>query len=61
MELWDYVHRDYYCSGLLNKLLKSSKKYPNEGHMRISHEAIYTYLYVMPKANSETIIGEVAS
>ena len=43
---------NYDSNGLLNKLPKTLKKdYPTDNTMRISPEAIYTYIYVLPRGS----------
>ena len=49
-ELWDYVRQKLLLLWSPEQIAQIIKKeYPKQEHMRISHEAIYTYLYVMPK------------
>lgn len=60
-ELWDYVRRKLLLRWSPEQITQSIKKeYPDEEHMRISHEAIYTYLYVMPKGElKKQLLGKL--
>lgn len=61
LELWDYVRQKlllFWSPEQIAQIIK--KEYPNEEHMRISHEAIYTYLYVMPKGElKKRLLGKL--
>lgn len=46
IEIHKYLRRKWSPEQIANRL---KKEYPNEPNMHISHEAIYTYLYVLPK------------
>lgn len=61
LELWDYVRQKLLLLWSPEQIAQIIKKeYPNEGHMRISHEAIYTYLYVMPKGElKKRLLGKL--
>src|SRR3972149_5914051 len=61
LDLWDYVRRKLLLLWSPEQIAQIIKKeYPNEGHMRISHEAIYTYLYVMPKGElKKQLLGKL--
>jgi len=48
--LWEYVKNKLALLWSPEQIAQSLKKeYPDERNMRISHEAIYTYLYVLPR------------
>ena len=48
--LWEYVVGKLALRWSAEQIAQSLKKeYPDEQTMRISHEAIYTYLYVLPR------------
>lgn len=48
--LWEYVLGKLELRWSPEQIVQSLKKeYPDEQTMRISHEAIYTYLYVLPR------------
>lgn len=61
MELWDYVRRKLFMRWSPEQIAQIIKKeYPYEVHMRISHEAIYTYQYVMPKGElKKRLLGKL--
>lgn len=49
-QLWEYVKGKLALRWSPEQIARSLKKlYSNEQSMRISHEAIYTYLYVLPR------------
>jgi IS30 family transposase len=49
-KLWEYVKNKLALRWSPEQIAQSLKKeYPDERNMRISHEAIYTYLYVLPR------------
>jgi len=49
-KLWEYVKNKLALCWSPEQIAQSLKKeYPDERNMRVSHEAIYTYLYVLPR------------